>query len=146
MGNNSYLDFFCPLLKFPRWLNMVTGDEAGLTSQLISTPSSPTYPMKGCTTAPASTPPTLYEQQCGFFYMYVPQESEQWKSCETGPTVFRPYFRRIEYLSICRCQNKGSTFSSVILIPWARFLKGRLALIQDKNFVPYFVFTFLCIA
>lgn len=28
----------------------------------------------------------------------------------------------------------------------ARFLKGRLALTQDQNFVPLFVFTFLCIA
>ena len=28
----------------------------------------------------------------------------------------------------------------------AQFLKGRLALIQEKDFVPLFVFTFLCIA
>ena len=28
----------------------------------------------------------------------------------------------------------------------AQFLKGRLALIQEKDFVPFFVFTFLCIA
>ena len=64
------------------------------------------------------TPPTLYEQQCGFFY--VPQESEQWKSCDTGPLVSRPYSRRLECLTICWCHNKGSTFSSVILRPWAR--------------------------
>ena len=30
--------------------------------------------------------PTLYEQPCGFFYF--PQESEVWKSCDTGPKVF----------------------------------------------------------
>ena len=28
----------------------------------------------------------------------------------------------------------------------AQFLKGRLALIQEKDFVPFFVFTLLCIA
>ena len=73
------------LLSSPRWLNTVTGDETGLTSQLISTPSVSNHPMKGCSTPPESTPPTLYDQQCGFFY--VLQESEQWKSCETEPTV-----------------------------------------------------------
>ena len=61
----------------------VTGDETGLTSQLISTLSTPlllTHPLiGGCTTPPGSTPPTLYERQCGFFH--VPQESEQRKSC-----------------------------------------------------------------
>ena len=53
----------------------MTGDETGQMSQLTSTPSLPTQPMKGCTTKPGSIPPTLYEQQCGFFY--VPRESEQ---------------------------------------------------------------------
>ena len=118
MGNNFYLDFFVLYWNSPRWLNTVTGDEAGIKSELISNPSSPRYPMKGCTTPPASTPPSLYAQQCGFFFVYDPQESELWKSCETEPTVFRPYLGRLECLSICRCHNKGSTFSSVILIPW----------------------------
>ena len=93
-------------------LNTGTGDGTGLMSQLMSTPSLTTQPMKGC------TPPTLYEQQCWFFY--VPQESEPWKSCETGPLPFRPYSRRLECLTICWCHNKGSTFSSLILRPWAR--------------------------
>ena len=30
-------------------------------------------------------------------------------------TVFRPYPRRLESLTVCRCHCKGSTFSSVIL-------------------------------
>jgi len=39
------------------------------------------------------------------------------KSCETGPTVYRLYPRRLESLTICRCHYKGSTFSSIILRP-----------------------------
>ena len=36
------------------------------------------------------------------------------KSCETGPTVYRPYPRRQESLIICWCNYKGNTFYSVI--------------------------------
>ena len=64
-------------------------------------------------TPPGSTSSTLFEQWCRFFY--VPQEPDQCKCCETGPTVFRPYPRRLESLTVCRCHCKGSTFSSVIL-------------------------------
>ena len=38
------------------------------------------------TTTPGSTPPTLFEQWCGFFY--VPQEPGKCKCCETGPMIF----------------------------------------------------------
>ena len=89
------------------------------TCVLISSPSLPTQPTKGCTTPPGSMPPTLYDQQCGFFQ--VPQESEQWKSCQIEPTVFCPYLRRLECLTICRCHKKGSTFSSGILRPRVLF-------------------------
>ena len=39
------------------------------------------------------------------------------KGCETGPTVYSPYPRRLESLTIRGCNHKGSTFSSVILRP-----------------------------
>ena len=105
-----------------RWLNTVAGDGTGLTSQLLSTRSLPTQLMKDCATPTGSTPPTFYEQQGGIFF--VPQESEQWKSCETGPLFFRPYPRRLECLTVCRCYNKGSTFSSVISRSWVLVRPG----------------------
>ena len=72
-----------------------------------------THPAQERLTTPSwSTSPTLSEQWCGFFY--TPQEPDKWKCCETGPTVFRPYPRRLESLTICRCHYKGSTFFSVI--------------------------------
>ena len=59
-----------------------------------------------------STHPTLFEQWCGLFY--VPQEPDRCKRCERGPTVFRPYPKRLESLTVGRCHYKGSTFYSVI--------------------------------
>ena len=46
-----------------------------------------------------------------------PTRTNQWKCCETGPTVFRPYPRILVDLTVYRCYCKGSTFSSVILRP-----------------------------
>ena len=34
---------------------------------------------------------------------------------ETGPKVYSPYPKRLENLTICECNCKGSTFSPVIL-------------------------------
>ena len=55
--------------------------------------------------------PYSFRTVCGFFN--VPQIIRN-KCCETGPTVYRPYPRRLESLTIYRCYYKGSTFSSVI--------------------------------
>ena len=43
-----------------------------------------------------------------------PQEPDKCKCCETGPTVFCPYPRRLESQTVYRCHYKGSTFFSVI--------------------------------
>ena len=44
-----------------------------------------------------------------------PTRTDQWKCCETGPTSFRPYPRRLESLTIYRYHYKCSTFFQVIL-------------------------------
>ena len=64
------------------------------------------------TTTPGSTTPTLYEQCVGSLTSHSINIG---KDCETGPTGFRPYPRRLESLTICRCHYKGSTFFSVIV-------------------------------
>ena len=43
-----------------------------------------------------------------------PVELWTMKSCEMGPTVYRPYPRRLESLSLCRYYYKGSTFDLAI--------------------------------
>ena len=58
------------------------------------------------TTTPGSTTPTLYEQCVGSLTSHSINIG---KDCETEPTVFRPYPRRLESLTICRCHYKGST-------------------------------------
>ena len=45
-----------------------------------------------------------------------PTWTDQWKCCETGPTIFLPYPRRQNNLTICRCHYKGSTKSSQLFI------------------------------
>ena len=83
---------------------------------LKSTPSIPTQPMKGCTTPSGPMPPTLYQHQCGFFMSHRNQNSE--RAMRQHLRFFCPYLRRLECIILCRCHNKGSTFSSFILRPW----------------------------
>ena len=41
------------------------------------------------------------------------------RACEAGPTVYRPYPRRLESQTVCRCYYKGRTFllSRTALVP-----------------------------
>ena len=52
--------------------------------------------------------PTLIRIVHGFFN--EPQNYQHSRNCETGPPVYRPYPRRLESLTICRWNYKGSTF------------------------------------
>ena len=65
--------------------------------------------------------PCSFRIVCGFFnvpqWTYINVEG----ICETGPTVYRPYPRRLESLTICWFNYKGSTLYSVILRPWVLF-------------------------
>jgi len=64
---------------------------------------------QGQTTTPGNSSPTLSDKCVGSL------TSPALKMQETGPTVYTPYPRRPELLTIGRCHYKGSTFSSVIL-------------------------------
>ena len=97
------------LLSSPRWLNTVTGDETGLTSQLISTPSLSKQPMKGCSTPPESTPLLFTISSVGSFTCYKNLNSE--RAVRRGQRlIFCPYPRRLECLTICRQHNLLSFF------------------------------------
>ena len=45
---------------------------------------------------------------------FTSHKNKSMRVLSDGPTVFRPYPRRLESLTICRCHYKGSTFFSVI--------------------------------
>ena len=106
--------FFCPLLKFP---TVTQHGNRGWTRNKVLIDINPFIT------------PLSHERVYHTTGVYAPYplRTAVWVllhvrptriSCETEPSVFRPYLWRIECLSICRCHNKGSTFSSVILIPW----------------------------
>ena len=111
----SYCMLYCSLLKSATVTQLGDREWNRTNVPNKSTPLVPTQSMKDCTTPPRSMLPTLYEQQCGFFY--VRKEQEQLKTCKPGPMGFRPYLRRLERITICRCHNKGSTFSGRGLNP-----------------------------
>ena len=73
-------------------------------------PHPPPNYIRNTATAPGS--PYSFRIVRGFFY--VPQNYQHSRNCETGPPTYRPYPRRLESLTTCRWNYKGSTFSSVI--------------------------------
>ena len=46
------------------------------------------------------------------------------KACEAGSTVYCPFPRKSESLTVCRCYYESSTFSSVILRSWVLIWPG----------------------
>ena len=60
-----------------------------------------------------ATPRGVYEPYSFLRVLWVllcPIKTNQGKCCEMGPTVSRPYPRKLENISICRCHYIGSTF------------------------------------
>ena len=66
---------------------------------------------KDQTTTLGTTHPTLYDKCVGSLTSPANQNNED---AGTGPMVYRPYPRRLEYLTICRCHCKGSIYIIVI--------------------------------
>ena len=82
-------------------------------------------------TPPPSTSPTLFEKWRGFFY--VPQEPDKWKCRETGPTVFRPYPRRLERMTVRRCHYTKAALSSLLVRPGFEPVTSRSADRRSPN-------------
>ena len=112
------------LLNSPRWLDTVTGDETGRTSLQIGSSINPfiTHPAheRLYHTTGVRRPLPFTNSSVGSF---TPHKNQN--SCKAaGPTEFCPFPRRLECPTICRCYNKGSKFSSVILSPWVLVQPG----------------------
>ena len=94
-----------------KWTLYLPSDCRVALYELIS-PSISQYNSKGQTTTPGTSCPTLYDKRV--WVLLRPLLTITSKMQETGPTVYGPYPRRPERLTICRYNYKGSTFSSVI--------------------------------
>ena len=84
-----------------------------LRSVTVCTDTHP--PQERAATPLGSMSLTLLEQWCGFwFYVALMEEPDKWKCFVKEHTVFHPYPRRLEKITVCRGYYKGSTFFSVI--------------------------------
>ena len=70
----------------------------------------PPHPPHICIRKTATAPGSPYSFRIVRGFFYVPQNYQHSRNCETGPPAYRPYPRRLESLTICRWNYKGSTF------------------------------------
>ena len=98
----------------------ITHNRAGLQFMCVLT-NDPTSPGKvGDTTEVYVS----YSIRTVVWVLLRPTEPDEWKCYETGPTVFRPYPKRLESLTVCSYHCKDSTFSSDIYRPWVLIRPG----------------------
>ena len=105
--------------KVPFWLVAVFVYVTSYTTSLFGNimPSRPHFAREKDNHNTGNFTPYSLGIVCGFFN--VPHWNfKHGRYCETGPTVYSPYQRILESLTLCWCNYKGSTFSSVILRPW----------------------------
>ena len=87
-----------------------------LSSQLTPNPSKTRpHPPTPFIQKKATVPGTPYSFWIARGFFYVPQNYQHSRNCETGPLTYCPCPRRLESLTICRWNYKGSNFSSLIL-------------------------------
>ena len=101
---------------------------SGCRYQFVFDLTHPPNPCMKCTMKRQTNHPTgkyvpySFRQVCGS--LASPADYVTLKMQETGPTVYSPYPRRLECLTICWYNYKGNTFSSLILRPWVLVRSG----------------------